>query len=248
MMQWRALLRLSIFLSGILITPLAQANGDGIISWHSTNIQLLRGHDYELGSQDRSLITFEHANGWTYGDFFMFVDYTFPDDGDTAYYAEFSPRFSLGKITGRDFSYGIIKDILVSTAIEKPKYQKARYLYGGAIDLSLPGFDFFSNNLYVRDDPTLHGKTWQVTLAWKRPFTIGRTSWVTEGFADFAGAEGGARPNQLIVPRLLLDVGALTNIGENKVWVGMEYSYWHNKFGVDGKTESVPQLQMKWVF
>lgn len=226
----------------------AYAGEDDFIQWHNTNIQLLRGWDYEVGSEERTIGTFEHANGWTYGDFFMFVDYTWPDKGDSAYYAELSPRFSLSKITGQDFSYGIIKDVLISTTVEKPEHQKARYLYGGAVDLYLPGFAFFNTNLYVRDNPDLKDKTWQVTLAWKRPFKIENTSWVIEGFADFAGAEGGTRPNQLIVPRLLLDVGELTGIGENTLWVGVEYSYWHNKFGIDGKTESAPQLQAKWVF
>lgn len=216
--------------------------------WHTTNIQLLRGFDYEIGSEERTMATFEHAHGHHFGDFYTFVDYTWPDQGDENYYAEFSPRFSLGKITGYDFSYGLIKDILISTTIEKPESRKARYLYGGAVDLNLPGFKFFKTNLYLRDDPYLD-KTYQVTLGWNRPIETKGVKFVIEGFADFAGDAGeGKEAHQLIVPRFLMDIGHTTGMKENTLFMGIEWQYWHNKFGVDGVTESVPQLQIKYVF
>lgn len=73
-------------------------------------------------------------------------------------------------------------------------------------------------------------------------------NFLIEGFADFAGGEGTAVANQLIVPRFLLDVGDLAGIEENTLFMGVEWQYWRNKFGVAGVTESVPQLQIKWVF
>ncbi|MGE0753935.1 MAG: hypothetical protein AB7L92_02100 [Alphaproteobacteria bacterium] len=54
--------------------------------------------------------------------------------------------------------------------------------------------------------------------------------------------------NQLIVPRFLFDVGAWTDISERQLWAGMQWQYWHNKEGRKSVTESVPQLQAKWVF
>lgn len=242
------LLFCTILVSLTSIANIAKAEDKKFFQWHSSNIQMLRGYDYEVGAEKRIIGTFEHAHGHRYGDFFMFVDYTWPENGDSTYYTEISPRFSLSKITGNNFSYGIVKDVLFSTTIEKPKNQKPRYLYGGAVDLAIPNFSFFNINVYVRDDLSYSGNTWQVTVVWKRPFHIGNTSWVSEGFADFAGSEAGTRPNQFIVPRLLMDIGKHLNIQENKLWMGMEYSYWHNKFGIEGKIESLPQLQVKWVF
>jgi len=241
-----------IFKIGALLAlafPFMAHAGEGdFIQWHSTNMQLLRGFDYELGSEERTIGTFEHAHGHRLGDFYMFVDYTWPDEGEENYYVELSPRLSLGKITGKDFSYGIIKDALISTTIEKPESQKARYLYGGAVDLNVPGFKFFKTNLYVRDEPGLD-KTYQLTLVWNRPFEIQGHKFVIEGFADLAGDAGqGKKPYQLIVPRFLMDVGHASGFAENTLWAGIEWQYWHNKFGVDGVTESVPQLQMKYVF
>lgn len=233
----------------ILMRPsLLHAASDNFFQWHTTNIQLLRGFDYEVGSEERTIMTFEHANGWKYGDFHFFLDRTWPDEGKPFYYFEPTLRVSLGKVTGKDLSYGIIKDVLVSGNLEKPKGQDVRKLGGFSVDLDLPGFKFFKTNYWLRDNPNLSGSTYQITLAWNRPFKIGETNFLLEGFADFAGSEGTTTSHQLIVPRFLVNVGDLTGMGGNGLWAGIEYSYWHNKFGIKGTTESAPQLQLKWVF
>jgi len=220
-----------------------------VLQWHTSNIQVLRGLDYELGEEQLTIVTLEHANGWRYGDNFGFLDWTRSSNtGPSTYYGEISPRFSLSKLSGKDLSNGLIKDVLISTTIEKPKNKQARYLYGAAIDLNIPAFKFFKFNAYVRDNPALSGRTWQITLAWNVPFKIGQTSILAEGFADFSGAEGGSKANQLIVPRLLVDIGKTIGIADNKLYMGVEWQYWHNKFGISGVTESVPQAQIKWVF
>lgn len=240
----------ALFASIAFIGQVRAADGEaeaGLVQWHSTNVQLLRGFDYKLGDDERTILTVEHANGWTYGDFMAFTDLTQSDDGRSTYYIESNLRFSLGKVTGEDFSFGPVKDVLISVALEKPKRQKFRWLGGLALDLDLPGFKFFKTNYFLRDNPQLDGETYQLTLVWNRPFDVGSAQFLFEGFADFAGSEGTSGSNQLIVPRLLLDVGALAGGAENRLWGGVEWQYWHNKFGVRGVTESVPQLQLKWV-
>lgn len=225
------------------------SQAEDFIEWQTANIQFLKGWDYEVGPEKRALITFEYANRWRYGDFFMFVDGTRFDDGGTAAYTEISPRFSLSRMTGADLSYGIIKDVLISTTYEKGKKNIQAYLYGGAVDFKLPGFTFFKTNFYLRDSRQHDDNTWQITVAWNRPFDVGNIKLLAEGFADFAGNAGVTyHANQFIVPRLLIDIGDLTGRQPSKLWAGLEYSYWHNKFGIDGKTESAPQLQIKWVF
>lgn len=236
------------FLTLLFILPLSAAQAEDFFKWNTNNIQLLRGHDYELGEQQRSIITLEHAHGHAYGDTYTWIDLIKPDGQDYTYYGELSPRLSLSKITGRDLSVGIIKDVLISTTFEKAKDQGPQYLYGGAIDLDLPGFKFFKTNAYVHDSTELDGQTWQVTLAWNRPFEVGGVKFLAEGFADFQGSEGDRVSNQLIVPRFLVDVGDLAGLDAGKLMAGVEYQYWHNKFGLDGVTESVPQAQVKWTF
>ncbi len=220
------------------------------INWHSTNMQILKGWNYEVGEEARTIITLEHANDWKYGDTFMFIDGTRFDPGKSTAYGEFAPRFSLSKITGQKLSYGIIKDVLESTMLEKGKAHTRAYLYGGAIDLNIPGFTFFETNLFIRDNPKIQNdKTWQVTVAWNRPFEVGKHKFLFEGFADFIGQEGSTyRSNQMIVPRFLVDIGHAMGKKEGVFYGGVEYQHWHNKFGIKGKNEDVPQIQFKWVF
>ena len=247
----RYIIKSFLTLGSLLLSPylmVKPVHAGEIIQWHSSNIQLLRGYNYEVGEEHRSIITLEHANSWVYGDNYGFIDIVKPDGKDHSYYLEIAPRLSLSKMTGQDFSYGLIKDVLISTTFEKAKDQGPQYLYGGAIDLNLPGFKFFKANAYIHDSTELEGRTWQVTLAWNRPFEMGGVKFLAEGFADFQGEEDTSNDNQLIVPRFLLDAGDLMGYDPDTLMVGLEYQYWHNKFGIDGVTESVPQLQVKWVF
>lgn len=227
--------------------PLLASESD-FIQWHSTNVQLLRGTDYELGSQRRTVMTLEHVNAWAYGDFFIFGDQIWSDEGSSTYYIEPTLRLSLSKIFDAKVSYGSIKDVLIAAQIEKPKNQDTRKLLGVGVDLNLPGFKFFKSNLFVRDNPNLAGSTYQVTLVWNIPFELNGTSLLLEGFTDIAGSEGTTVAHQLIVPRLLVDIGQFGGLKADKLWLGIEWQYWHNKFGIDGVTESVPQLQLKYLF
>lgn len=248
----RKLYFIAAFISVFILQGIADnAKANDFIQWHTTNIQLLKGWDYEVGDKGRTIMTLEHANGWKYGDFFMFIDATrFDYSGDTTAYGEFSPRISLSKVTGKDLFFGIIKDFLLSGTYEKGKAHTKAYLYGGAIDLNIPGFTFFKTHLYVRDNPNIpDDSTWQVTVSWNRPFEILNKKFLLEGFADFAGNEGETyHASQFIVPRFLMDIGHATGHQEGRLFAGIEWQYWHNKFGIDGITESAPQLQLKWVF
>ncbi|WP_203291903.1 outer membrane protein OmpK [Maricaulis parjimensis] len=233
------------FMAGVMVAAgimTAPASAQDFIEFHTENVQLLRGFDYELGDRERTIITLEHANRWRYGDLFVFADFTIGDDGQRSAYGEISPRLSLSRMTGQDWSFGLVRDVYLAGNVELGDEGLDRLLYGAAVDLDLPGFTFFKLHAYHRDDPQRPGSTWQVNFAWNRPFQIGDQRFLTEGFADLAGAEGFGTEHQLVVPRLLWQVPAWEH-----VWVGVEYQYWHNKFGVPGVTESVSQLQVKFV-
>lgn len=214
--------------------------------WSSTNLQILQGEGYELGPRERTLLTFEHANGWAYGDNFFFFDVTEPSDDGTNIYGEWQPHLSLGWLTGREPGAGVVKDVLLAGQLNFGEGFRA-YLVGVGLDLNLPGFSFFLVNIYARDENLRAGRSWQITPAWLFPFTLGRTRWQFGGFVDWYGSEGDGKSNVQAQPQLLLDMG--TWFGPpDQLHVGIEYQYWHNKFGVDGVTESVPQAMLKWTF
>lgn len=247
-------------------TPAAQA-GSALFS--TTNIQYLHGSDYAdfdpaggfSESDEASIITIEHFNVWKYGDNFLFVDITNPDgegdgfgsttESDAAFYAELSPRLSLGNIFfGKELSSGLIKDVLFTSTLEIPESPvEQTWLYGAAVDLKLPGFQFFQFNWYIRDNQAAGIDTGQqVTLVWGAPFKLGPVSLSFEGFFDYAWGEDPLQDNIITAPRLLVDVGDLMGVGPGKLQVGVEYQIWRNKFGIDGMDEDVAQAMVKWIW
>jgi nucleoside-specific outer membrane channel protein Tsx len=241
-----------LILAIALLLPLGFASKSiaGSSTFQTSNIEYLYGNGYKLGDKTRSTITFENFNCWKYGDNFFFVDITNAErDGDqtpTSLYGEFSPRLSLSKISHRSLSFAFVKDVLLAGTLEMGEGFH-NYLYGIGFDLDVPKFSFVQLNFYVRNNPEQSGQTYQITPCWYLPFTIGPARFIFEGFADIAGSEGDLSFNVDTQPRLLLDLGNFWG-APNCLYVGTEYMYWHNKFGVKGVDESLPQAMVKWVF
>lgn len=223
--------------------------------WSSANIQILRGSTYELGDSNQTVLTFEYADGWKYGDNFFFIDIFEPTSTGTSHYGEYSPRLSLGKISGKNLGFGIVTDILLAGTLEMGDGVRSSLL-GIGIDLKLPGFAFAQFNLYARSSErdfvavqTDSGA--QATIAWRLPFKVIGQNLAFEGFADYAyGEDGGSSPkedNLITAPRLLIDVGNWFGT-PGKVEAGVEYQIWRNKFGINNIDENVAQAMVKWIF
>ncbi len=221
--------------------------------WSTTNVQLLNGNGYELQDEQMTTMTVEHANAWKYGDNFFFLDVNNPFDSGTAYYAEFSPRVSFGKMAGKELKMGIVKDFLLAGTQEMGQDLRAT-LVGVGLALNLPKFAFADVNFYYRKSY----RDWvaaqtdggaQVTIDWLLPFTLGSQKFAFEGFVDYAWAEKhGSAPkadNLIAGPRLLIDAGNWFG-APGTLQIGIEYQFWHNKFGVKDVDEDVPQVMFKW--
>ena len=217
-------------------------------TWNAFTAQLLHGRGFELEREKAETLTLEWINGWDYGDNFAFVDIR-PLRGNSSFYGEWSPRLSFSKISGKAFSAGPVEDVLLSGTLEKGE-GFANYLIGAAVDLDVPGFNFVQTSGYLRENPDLPGTTWQMTVVWNATFETGPAHWMFNGYFDWAGSEGEAetsayeKQNFLMQPQLLLDVGRLVNRQE-RVYVGIEWWYWYNKFGISGVEESVVQAMIR---
>lgn len=241
MSQMSHFLKSTILLAVIFISLPISAD-----EWSVTNISLAHGDDHKLDDESQYKLTIDHARSWAYGDVFLFMDIFNPATGDSSEYGEIHPRFSLSKISGKSFQNNVIRDASIATEVEFGEKHRA-YLYGLGIDLNTKDFNYFNINFYVRDNKRLSGKTWQITPYWQLPFSIGKSKWSFEGFADIAGSESSSEHNILFQPQLLLDIGHL--VGKpGQLQAGIEHVYWRNKFGVKGVTESMPQLMIKWTF
>lgn len=231
--------------------------------WSNTEIQYLHGDSYRNPSNPRditqSILTFSHADGWKYGRNFLFLDALITEDGQpsqTNLYGEMYSYLSLSKVIDKNLSFSIFKDLNASIAVnagenlDSPKSGSRVALYGFTIDFNLPFFkvfniDFMRHNVL---EPVAIGTSWQMTTVWKMPFEIANTKWSLEGFADFTESKNAKYVGNILAqPQLRLDIGDLWG-QSNHVYVGIEYQYWHNKYGIRGLNEGTPQALVLWKF
>lgn len=232
--------------------------------WSNTEVQYLHGSGFKMPKNahdiDHSILTVSHADGWALGRNFFFMDTLISEQGEPSQvnvYGELYSYFSLNKITGRDLSYGLFKDLNAVLGVNlgenldiNPQSGSRMLLYGATLDLNLPGFSMFNIDFLCHNiiEPVATGNSLQITPVWKLPFTIANTHWTFEGFADYIGSKtGNYTENFLAQPQVRLDVGDFFGM-PNRLQVGMEYQYWYNKYGIKGFTESLPQALLVWKF
>jgi len=204
--------------------------------WSDFSVSLLRGTNYEVSDSDKFVTTVEHAAATSWGDSFIFLDRLMSDDGDIDTYAEFSPRFELS-----NYENAFFKNVYLATTAELGS-GFTNYLVGVGTNLKIPHFKFFKVNVYQRNNElSANGK--QVTLTWGIP--IG--SLYYDGFADIVFSTDDKGSSMNYTSQLKYDIGPTLKL-KNKLFIGVEYVYWKNKFGIDGITEKNANLLVKYHF
>lgn len=66
----------SLILAGSLLASGATFAGD-LLQWQSNSLTYLWGKNFKVNPEIQQTFTFEHADGWKYGDNFVFVDKIF---------------------------------------------------------------------------------------------------------------------------------------------------------------------------
>jgi len=250
--------------------------------WGNTEVQLQALGELERvgtgGTAETTIITFQHAGGWEYGDNFFFVDYSrynvnddanFPVADSSEFYGEWYSNFSLGAITGNDFSFGLVKDIGVVAGFNfAPEVDSSWVLPGVRFALDLPGFAFAQIDVtgYIHQgggsasSPVFtvvdEDSSFMVDFAWAYPFKLGSTSWSIEGHLEYI--DGRTQTNNfgtteleswiLFQPQVRLDLGEALGNKAGRLFVGLEYQYWKNKLGEKGTDDNTAQLLAVWRF
>jgi nucleoside-specific outer membrane channel protein Tsx len=242
-------------LAAVALSAVTMANA---AFWSNTSLDLLVGDNYEYGEGTKSatVLTFEHADGWEFGDNYFFFDVTNWEDDDISIYGEFNPRLSLYKIYNaysdaeEGINTGFVSDVLLSGQIDMGNNFRA-YMGGLGVTFDIPGVQYFSVNFMYRDNPEVKGSTFQITPVWSAPFEVANVKFVFRGFLDWIGEEGDNPTQVLTQPQLLLDLGNFWN-APDRLFIGAEYQYWHNKFvfGRDDvfQDENCLQGMVRWVF
>lgn len=233
----------------------------------TTEVQFLYGEGFHLGRKgfngknDRATVTVDHFSTWAYGETFFFADLFRDMDGPTApgatvtdIYSEIYETFSLKALVGGESFPGLIRDVGPSFGINIGTNFLVG-LYGGQVAFNMPGFDVFNLAAFAYDnidDPFNRSlkTTYQLTGVWDTSFDISEMMrFRFKGFVDFIGKQkirggGPALKSQIVFqPQVRFDVGNLFG-QRDRVWAGIEYAYFKNKFGVKNKDDNVVQAML----
>jgi nucleoside-specific outer membrane channel protein Tsx len=275
-------MKISAPLTALALTAALNAPMVSAEIWGNTEVQLQALGELERpgtgGTADTTIITFQHAGGWEYGDNFFFIDHlrysvnndaNFPVEDSSEFYGEWYSNFSLGAISGNDLSFGPVKDIGVVAGFNfAPEVDSAWVLPGVRFALDLPGFAFAQIDVtgYIHqgggsaDSPVFtvvdEDSSFMVDFAWAYPFKIGSTSWSIEGHLEYI--DGRTQVNSfgtteleswiLFQPQIRLDLGEVLGHKAQRLFVGVEYQYWKNKLGEKGTDDNAAQFLAVWRF
>ncbi|WP_424946221.1 DUF5020 domain-containing protein [Candidatus Spongiihabitans sp.] len=223
-------------------------------------------------STDRNVVTFEHASGHTWGGTFLFIDRLMSRDSDfenDAMYGEFSINPTMFK------PGGFVKQVYAATQWEFGSGDNGKnasfnlsdgnsfnnYLLGVGVNLAVPKASFFNVAFYRRfnDDQTLDAHIGnrtrddneQLTVVWRFDLADGKVRF--DGFLDavtaFDFSNGDKSESGFnFTPQLKYDIGSVMGMQPKKLWGGVEYVYWENKFGNKDWDERNLNLLLKWHF
>ena len=215
--------------------------------WQDFSVTGLYGKNYELIARedDQSTATFEYAAKLKYGDIFAFADRTDNDVSGKETYFEVSPRLSLGAVAGQKLEFGPIKDVLVATTWEGGEGFN-NYLYGIGVDLAIPYFQYAQVNLYRANNEKMDDD-YQLTFSYGIPFKVAAEDFLVDGFLDWSTAEDDHASELNWTTQWKWNAGKHIS-PETRLYLGVEYSVWNNKYGIKNMNENNVSALVKYHF
>lgn len=245
----------TIFVLGALSTSLS-TNAETL--WSSKSLTYLKNtSNFEVNTNDDiDVFTLEHASGHNWGDVFAFIDrIDAKEDKSNAEqretYGELSARLSLDYLADIKLNSALISDVFIAatwehSSLTSPYFNNSfdNYLLGVGTEWKIDGFAFFGVNLYHANNEQIKNDT-QLTITYGYPIAWDNHKVMIDGYIDWSSAEDDHAADFHFNPQVRLDVG--NYFGKPDAFhVGIEYSYWHNKFGIAGiDNESVVSLLVK---
>ncbi|MHB1228861.1 MAG: outer envelope protein [Halothiobacillus sp.] len=238
--------------------------------WSDTSLSWRYGtkfaEPYEGNDISKNILNFTHVSGFKYGTNFFSIDALFSDKKDPSapdgksgaqeVYAVYRNTLDIGKITGHNLKYGVIKGLGVTSGFDFNTKSDAGYnskkrmlVLGPTMMFDVPGFlnvsllalwesnapcSDYTNTCVARYTYKTHP---MLTAAWGIP--IGSSAFSFEGFANLIAPKGKDEfGNQTkteinIDAQIMADVGKLFGGPPGTFKAGLEYQWWKNKFGVD---------------
>jgi len=225
----------------------------------------------------KRIINFTYVDGSTYGGNLLVVDGLLSDaadpnkDGDsgaTEVYLIYRHTFTISAFTGNNYGFGPVRDtdlvagFDLNTKDTDYAPRKRMLVIGPQFEFAVP-VGFFHASILAEKEYDHNGivgaaenfdTTWAIESAWMTPFHVGSVPTQFEGYLGVYGPKGDndfgqpTKTETLFHPRIMFDVGSLAGHAR-RVFAGVGYEYWYNKFGVDhaitpGAVQHTPMLEV----
>ncbi|MDF1763472.1 MAG: hypothetical protein P1U57_08695 [Oleibacter sp.] len=217
--------------------------------WADSSVSLLYGEDYamtpfQFDGEETAMttMTLEHVSGYDWGGIFFFVDRNVGEEDFNETYGEFSPKY----ILFTPAEGGLIKTVNAAftyefgtsyTGSSGSGFSQDNYLYGIGADLNVPGMNFMSLTYYYsqRNNTFYNGDNdHQLTLT----YGWSQGNFNIDGFLDWSTGTDKHDAEFNFTPQLTYNIAPALGLTE-KLKVGIEYSYWNNKFGGKGLDDKI---------
>ena len=217
--------------------------------WSDFSGAYVAGSGFTLDPNQQQTLSLEYASGYHWGDTYTFLDTTFfrGDQRDYSLFGETTVRWSVTDAE-EDRSNNRVSDVFLSASLEFGSGTVETFTLGPSVDLKAAGFDFLQLGLMRRETVNRSGFNksdgWQFVPSWSLTVPTGRSEWVIDGFAKwiFATDHSGYHPNFQFNPQIKYNIGKHLSGPDTRLYLGLEYYYWSNKYGVeDSSTQESDQ-------
>jgi len=200
------------------------------VNWSDVSLSALHGNHYQLSDNELTIFTIEWGADYSFGDHFFFIDNKYDEEHDYSAYAELLVRGSVNKNTSWNIQKGWLTDVLVAVRVEHAHpLGEDNQAYGIGTDWRVPGFRYFKVNAFTRRNDMVDDNS-LLNLVWGLPFSFGSQSFLYDGFFDWvSGVSGQYATSFNLTSQLKWQV---TEVRSQPLYVGVEYVYWNNKYGV----------------
>ena len=208
--------------------------------WRDFSAAYVAGSGFTLDPDQQQTVSLAYASGHSWGDTFTYLDTTFFRDDERTYslFGETAARWSLMDAE-EDRSNRTVADVLVAASLEFGSGTVETFTLGPSVDLSVSGFDYLQFGLMRRESVNRSGFNnsdgWQFVPTWSLTIPVGRSEWVIDGFAKwiFATDSSDYHTNFQFSPQIKYNVGKHLSGADARMYLGVEYYYWSDKYGVE---------------
>ena len=210
----------------------------------------------------KNIFTFDNTSSGDWWSSYLFVDvlrsWSDADANAKEVYGEWYPSVSLRGVSGRKAGEGLLRDVSLTiglnTGVRSTGPSPFAVLPGATFAFNVPGFTFVSLGAYAYIDrgrfqgqpSNCQATTYQITPSFSLPFYIGAAKMKLDGFVDFIGKHANCEAMVLTEPRLTMDLSRLWH-KPGHVYVGVDWLYWHNKYGIKNLKDNLFLPVVIWV-